>query len=195
MVSAVLVCRKEKVAMAQDQIDELQNAVYAASEARRKLESDRSSERYKAINEFERKLDADVLGPKYDEPLRLARQTENEARRALTAEKDRVALASVGEAPFPLGTRFIEWKKIGHGRYQSLGKATVAVLEVFTSASVAPSNQSYGKANIGDYVLRVLKKDGTPSARYIKPSRDWNTNNVNFRPWFPEGVDPSQEES
>jgi hypothetical protein len=183
-----------------DRTEELQEAAWAAARKRRDLESQRDGERRKAIQEFELKLDKEVIEPKFGEKIRQARTKEREAELALKVEQDRVALASVSKAPWPIGTRFVEWERsFSRGPFQKRKKKheEVAVLEVFTSQSAKPSNFSdYKKPLIGAYVLRVLKKDGTPSARYIQGSYSWSEpRTFSFGRWHPEGVDPNKEDA
>lgn len=94
-------------------------------------------------------------------------------------------IASAAErAPAPVGSRFCEWS-YGRSYYGKTG--VVGVLEVFTHESKHPNNRRFGLASPGDFVIRHLKKDGTPSLNYTRWSVDCPHG------WFPEGVDPNKK--
>lgn len=59
---------------------------------------------------------------------------------------------------------------------------------MITAKSEHPGNKTYGLANRGDLVIRILKKDGTPSKAY-----DW-VNRYGSPRWVPEGTDLLQED-
>lgn len=44
----------------------------------------------------------------------------------------------------------------------------VGITEVITGDSVHPGNKTFGRADLGEVVLRLMKKDGKPSAHYVR---------------------------
>lgn len=70
------------------------------------------------------------------------------------------AAAAVAKTPWPVGARFVEWKRgglSGGGPWYITG--TIGVFEVWSSASAKPGNiGSYRVPEIGRYVIGAKKK-------------------------------------
>lgn len=117
-------------------------------------------------------------GLKHDPSIEAAADRAHAARVALDEALEARALTGEG-APYPLGTKLYEWERKKWAREWAL-TGRVGVMEGFTRQSEQPDSLQHGRARIGDYVVRVLKKDGTPSKLYI--------NRFHWRNWLPEGI-------
>lgn len=114
-------------------------------------------------------------------------QTRHAADMAVLAAREARALAGEG-APYPLGTRMVEWEWVPRGSALRMVNGRIGIFEAVTSASEHPGNlASYSMAKIGDYVIRLLKKDGARSLQYV--TMGWDMRNR----WRPEGVDINAE--
>ena len=83
---------------------------------------------------------------------------------AVEAEKERIALSG-DSAPLPLGTRLEEWHQDRWSKTESR-TGRVGIFEAITATSEHMSNKVWGRAKRGDYVVRLLKKDGSPAKKY-----------------------------
>lgn len=105
--------------------------------------------------------------------LQAVREARFAASQAVLEAREAAALRGEG-APLPLGTRVCKWVT-PYARWSSrpLGpdelKAT-GVIEAITRESEHPANLEYGRADVGQFVIRLHKKDGTLGARYEKLS-------------------------
>jgi len=62
--------------------------------------------------------------------------------------------------------------------------------ELIKQDSEHPANISHSRASIGSVVIRLLKKDGTRSAKYVTPQFSWGGDGKQaFYNWFPDGMD------
>lgn len=85
----------------------------------------------------------------------------------------------------PVGTRMVEWST-GRGYYSHRSWAKTGrtgKLAIWDEHSDYPTNTRYGHPSVGDYYVRVVKKDGTIS-RNFETLSDWKSK------WLPEGVNP-----
>lgn len=168
----------------------LQLAYDDAHDRREDLESARARERHETLAEYTAALDR-KLEETYGEQIRIAREEEARTHAAWMQEKEQEALTR--QYPYPLGTVMVEWKlpRYSYGREASRGARSFTgrrgVLEVITSTSEHPSNQAdYRRAQVGALVIRLLKKDRTPSKMY--EHRQWEMRHR----WVPEGTDLTQ---
>ena len=145
----------------------------------------------KLKDEFYARLNRELQEGGFRDRVRKANTSEYEARLALQAEKERIALEETVH-PYPLGTRMVEW---GYPKYTYCGTpkdrrltGRIGVLEVITEKSEHPANKTNGLAERGELVIRILKKDNTPSKSYERVN-GWRSDH-----WVPEGADLRQED-
>jgi hypothetical protein len=147
-------------------------------EARRALEETRE----KLVATAKNKIDV-ALKESYDHVGRL-RQQYLEAEKAWKTAKV-VAAQSKPSEHGPVGTRMVEWTNgrsyFGSTRREWSTTGRKGVLDIWTDESVAPGGTKWSLPGVGDYYVRVLKKDGTESTRFEK------LNNWGLK-WRPEGV-------
>jgi hypothetical protein len=113
------------------------------------------------------------LDVEFKEPLAQALEKKLTAKKVWEEARDAAALSATLATPreIPLGTRVEEWSAPKGWGYSREKKSTGrrGVLEVITATSEHPDNvPSYRRASVGDVVVRILKKDGTPSKKYVK---------------------------
>lgn len=126
-----------------------------------------------AVDELTKEIAA-RLEAKFGAEIREAESAQKAARKALELleiEENRLRLA------FPEGTRYEEYKSRMFSSSPPLKTGQFAILELATHDSLYPKGQSAPEP--GAAILRLLKKDGTPSARWEKTG--W------FNNWVREG--------
>ena len=147
------------------------------------------------ISAARRIIDADIAAL-YGDRLDAAQEAYTIAYRAHLAALEAHALTGAG-CPVPLGTKLVKWeipKSRSWMRGISMKVVAHGVVEAITGQSVHPSNMAeYSRAKIGAFVVRHLKKDGTPSARYDKLHWSRENDYTVLYGWHPEGVDPNKE--
>jgi hypothetical protein len=118
------------------------------------------------------------------------------AENAFHAEEDRLrVLGNSTKLPHPEGTVLVEWKA---GRYyadKTLRPARKAVLQIYREGDPLPANVKWHRPQVGEIILRLLKKDGTPSSaiEQIHSRGDWFVNDAGGRyHWLRVGVEPKQ---
>lgn len=166
-------------------LEDLQKAHWDAGNACRDLQCERDEKRWESVKAFERELD-ERLDAEYGERLRALIQAERDAEQAYLAEKEKDAAK---DAPYPIGTKMVEWTEPYRSFYNEVPKkptGRTGVIELVTRETQHPANLRYGKASVGSYVIRLLKKDGTPSLSYVELGA-WRTGT-----WLPEGKEPKQ---
>lgn len=172
-------------------LSDLEQAYKRAASARFDAQDASRTFVQKLTEEFNTRLARELEAGGYNERVLAARIAEHEARKTLEAEKERIALSETVH-PYPLGTRMVEWKYWTHHYHNRPENRAltgrVGILEVITSTSEHPANKTYGLANRGDLVIRILKKDGTPSKMYEQVRRHCAYH------WVPEGTDLLQED-
>lgn len=161
-------------------IEELEKAERDARAALRELEDLRDA----FIREETAKA-RDKWNSQHAEELETIRSRVVAAISNLTSAKESQAMSGDG-APYPLGTQLVEWKRpstYGPAPMKLTGRK--GVVEAITRESEHPNNRSCSRAEIGDFVIRVLKNDGTRSKQY--------ETFVGYRSqWLPEGKKPKQ---
>lgn len=145
------------------------------ADARLAVERERDDER---VQKF-RAID-DELRAKYGERLSALRGAEADARAALLTEEDAKARAAAGTT-YPVGTVLLHWKRHPYAKPSYTHDGQRGVLEIVTTDSRFGGNISHAPT-IGKEIVRLLKKDGTPSLRYDTWISDWR----------PDGVDPNR---
>lgn len=125
------------------------------------------------------------LEARFGEMLRNASAAEAQAEQLFIAEQARVALEKAQAKTYkvPVGSVLHEWTT---KRFEKTPVWTGrrGVLEIISPESSHPGNLAYGRARIGDVVVRLLKKDGSPGQSYVQ---GWN-----LKFWAPEGTDLAQ---
>lgn len=129
----------------------------------------------------------------FDSAIEDAHQRSVQARLAL--EEARIERAEAfTDAPYPRGTKFVKWCLSSYPRRWYPDKDTAGVLEPVNHDTVHPDGRNR-LAEPGDYIIRVLKKDGTVSKRYERIHRGHDNEYHLPWHWYPEGVDPNAEEA
>jgi len=145
-----------------------------------------------AANEA-RRLAREAADLKYNSAIQKALNDLSDAKAAVLDAKTALALTGDG-APAPIGTVLYEWRRKKYSSY-TYAKGTslsgrVGVVTPVTKDFVHPANiGSYSQAKVGSFVLRLLKKDGTPGLQYI-PLTSYILSD-----WLPEGISHPQAES
>jgi hypothetical protein len=147
--------------------------------------------------EISRRLD--VARAAIDEDLREQREEAAQARIAVSDMKMLVLdPAKVQEAistdrgPYKIGTMLVEWTRGNRYGFSTINHpiemtGRKGIMEVWSSDSIRPSNLRWTLPHPGDYVIRILKADGTPGIKF--ESRSWEMSNE----WFPVGKDPNKK--
>lgn len=165
-------------------LDRLELTAYEARKARQKVQEvirAEKAERYAAI--------AAEIDAAYKSELEAAQKCECEAEDAVLTEREKTAQSGIG-AKWPVGTKLVEWahpyrRYGGPSREPRARTGRVGVVEAITRQSEHPSNLAdYSRAIVGSFVIRLQKKDGSPSKQYI-PIRSY------LGGWFREDVDPN----
>lgn len=147
-----------------------------------------------AADEFRRDLEREArdritkdVEERYGEAVRSANIRVYEARKALDAAKEVQAKTCLTDERI-----YVEWTTSGRYWDRTPRPGRRGKLEIFTRESAVPGNlATYSQPCPGDIVMRVLKKDGTPSSRFER--NGWNPDSSR-RTWYPEGEKPSQQE-
>lgn len=128
----------------------------------------------------------------YDADITMLRATASSALRARDAARIAIGDAVLANIPY---RDVVEWK---HRRYGAPIEKTgqSGVLEVWTNESLCAANlANYSIPNAGNLVIRVFKKDRTPSAKFIKIGRSGNHGKYDPTKlpmfWYPAGIDPN----
>ena len=172
-------------------IEELEAERYRATNALTHLQNAVYRDRRALEEAAAAKIKAE-LAAKYDAPLAELAAAEAAARAALDAARVAAAAATPG---VPKGV-LIEWDRLESRRYnrdwamRRTGRR--GVIEVVTADTEWPGNiGSYRRPDPGGFILRLLKKDGTPSLlfeRWTPPTEEGMT--WGSARWVPEGEKP-----
>ena len=153
----------------------------------------REAELRQAVDELKRQHAEQVHG-EFITRLTEAASAAHEARVVVDAE--RVASAP-SRSPYPIGTILHRWEDgaASWARNHSWQRTnTTGRVEVFTAKSAWPANQTSGKPEPGDVVIRPLNKQGKPLAKRVRLTggmhsyggEDWEA-----REWCAEGETPT----
>lgn len=98
-----------------------------------------------------------------DEIARLLRDSSEKRTRYLAAlERNN---AEDDNAPCPIGTKVRRKKNVSHGYTPSYVEET-GILALVTRETRLPANTAtYSRPKVGSFIVRILKKDGTPGTR------------------------------
>lgn len=164
-------------------LKKLQDAEDAATTEYRQAREDFRDKRDERIKQATAKIDAELAAEAANVDG-LCREM-NDASQRLADAREAESLAGK-DAPHPPGTKLYEWKRSGWASLSEL-KPTgrVGVLEVWTAASEIMKNQIKYPPARGDFVIRVLKADGTPGKQIIRHSFEMES-------WHKEGWKPKR---
>jgi hypothetical protein len=169
-------------------VEELEQVYDRAWRRHDALQVQHRDRRAKLLRAFERQLDAE-LDVEFKEPLAQALAEKLATKKAWEEVRNAALLSAALATPreILLGTRVEEWlspKYCPRDPKKPTGRQ--GVLEVVISTSEHPDNSSY-RAPVGTVVVRILKKDGTPSKKYVY--RQWSIENE----WRPCATQPAAE--
>lgn len=121
-----------------------------------------------------REMDAKIEA-EFGERLRSASSRCNQLRSEVDALKDQIRTRDV-ELPYPVGTALQHYQTERYSRdLKATGK--IGQIEIITEASAHPENLGpWSRAKVGEVVVRFLKKDGSPSAKYERWQNSWSPN-------------------
>ncbi len=173
-------------------IEELETALNDAENNRYRLQRKKDDEIRDAVDNFREKTQTEV-GLKYDADIISLQEKKATAHMALADAKTALALSGEG-SEYPIGTILVEWHRRKYtswsygNNYILSGKK--GIVQPVTKDFVHPANlSSYSRASTGTFVIRILKKDGTPGLQYEK------LGSYQSKYWLPEGViHPEAEE-
>lgn len=170
-------------------LQQLEETAIAARRALTALEVAKNDEE-RALIDAAKETIRKEMSAKHDPAIRNSRAAVSAAELLLNNEKDRIARTGEG-GPFPVGTKVAEWEQ---DRWSRKWKAPVkfGVIECITRDSLHAGNVSdWSRAKLGEFVIRHLKKDGTPSAKYTIADRGWRDEGQKLPyGWYLDGVHP-----
>lgn len=168
-----------------ERLDELQREMYRLRGEASKIKNMRDMWIYDRERAAKATIEAEAA-PIFAERINAAQKALAAATQAY--EDTKIAEAQAGvDAKYPIGTKMAKWRRKYRYSYGSDNPWTeqtgdFGIVEVITRESQHPANfADYSRASLGSIVIRKLKKDGTPSAQYVK-FHDWYA-------WFPADKD------
>jgi hypothetical protein len=149
--------------------DKLRKIYEAALRKEDRLHDAKSSARRAKTAVFVAGLDRE-LSDTFDDQISEAQRSRLEAKAALDAAVEAEALAAPRE--IPLGTIMEELATAYRGLSpESRPTGKLGILELITKDSEHPQNVLYGRAVVGEVVVRQLLKDRTPGKSYVRAWR------------------------
>ena len=148
--------------------------------------NDVEKRRYDRKSMLERKLH-EKLYEEFGVELEDARREQAKAKKEYQEAVDMVSLERV-RLDYPEGTILVRW---GTGRNPVDFKPIMiksndrVIIQVYRRGDVLPLGIRWGKPNVGEVILREIKKDGTPG----KKVELWKTDMKKY--WLPEGQEPT----
>lgn len=157
----------------------------AAREARQRHTAacEERDEECDALLEIERKRIGDLVHDKHAAKIVELGKAAHEAEQLMLTERE---INGAKEAKYPVGTKLVRWvKKYDRWNYRNWENVGFGVVEVCTRETVHPGGWAeYSCAEVGDVIVRHLKKDGTPGAMYSRKIEDYKET------FLPEGKQP-----
>lgn len=151
---------------------------------------------YRELMQIEETRISALMAAKYAARRDSAQKIAGAALALYTEALESQAKTGLG-CPLPIGSKVIEWTPIS--RYGGGPKAATntGIVEAITRESIHPANAaSYSRAKVGDFVIRLLKKDGSIGSKYCRMSIDWTTSKISLPyGWHPEGFNPNTKEA
>lgn len=163
-------------------LPELREARDETAVAYLNLRDKMSNETHRRLEEARKKINEDIHR-EFGIELELAFKAKNEA---YTACQKAEVEAAAAQAPFPVGTKLVGWSHSKYAGYNAKREATaLGVLEVYSNSTKAQHN-ARRKFHLepGKYIVRLLKKDGTPGLLIEPYGRGGKYI------WLPEGQTP-----
>lgn len=148
-------------------LEELQDAANAARDKYIAADTKRDTFVSERRSHYEQIIQQEAADYSVERNLALA--ALHLANTAAADEKDRIARTGAN-APLPVGTVMIEWKPpLGFAGRTWSKTGRRGLIEMVTKDSKHAENLSrYSRAGLGTCVIRILKKDGTPSIQYTE---------------------------
>lgn len=171
----------------QTELDRLTEALENARDDLRQSRDQSEEFVRRAVEDFRDKFQR-VADKKFGPGIASKEQAVERAREALEAEAKRLAETGEGMKLKP-GTKLLEWASPRFSIRHKLEPTGVAgVIEVWTESSARPENLSRWRIpSPGSVVLRILKKDGTLSSKFVHSDYGGE-----FFNWLPEGRKPEK---
>lgn len=141
-----------------EKLKELQAAHWAVDEELSELNRDRRERE----RQLQREIEATLI-TEFNEAILSLKAKVAEAKKAFDEERSRLAKEKPGH-PYPLGTVMCEWEYESKWSRKMAKTGKEGIFEIVTNETQFPKNIEYRK-EIGSYIVRILKKDGTPSLR------------------------------
>ena len=165
-------------------LKEAEAAYMAAQEAAGKAERAYETERDKRIRRATDEIDHDMREQRSEHlALCRARGFAEIAWKEARVEAARKKAHTLG----PIGTVLIEWdsgRSYGYTSRREWRKTgRTGKLDVWTMDSAHPANMTWSLPSVGDFYVRVVKKDGSES-RLFESLRGYSSD------WFVEGKSP-----
>lgn len=162
-------------------VKDLRKAVEEAYRVRLDVEKRRDMTRRELLQNVD-----ETLRASYGAELEAANVKERALRDDLRKAEDAERMANV-VLPYPEGTVLNHWSR---GRYYTISSSwrttgKRAVVQVYRQGDPLPVNARYNRPEVGQVVLRELKKDGTPG----KAVEIWYESAMKNE-WLPEGTKP-----
>ena len=158
-------------------LEELQNVLHEANNLKMNVEARQREREQELMAKMREQLDY-IFGQEW----RIAVDAVNKASAEYTIERNKVnEQKSLESLPYPVGTKLFEWEtKQWTNEFRKTNR--VAVLEIYKQGDALPVNTRWSRPEVGDMVLRILKKDGTVGSK-VEVFRDYLKSW-----WLPEGV-------
>lgn len=146
---------------------------------------DKKRSKMHALMEEYRKSIQPQLDAEFDADIVAVAQKSCELREL--ADADDIADAKA-KLPYPVGTILIGWSDKNSGWYSKTPNYQIVakgIFEIVTADTEHPATTTYSRPSIGEYIVRLLKADGTPSKKYQRFSH------YSSLKWLPEGKNPN----
>ncbi len=178
-------------------IPELKEAADLAERAMRLAQSNKERTIRARVDAFKALVEVEETA-NFDAQILVTTRAYVDSVAARDAAIDAAARAGEG-TPFPVGTKVFEWRAASRWFYSreiGLIRGKAGVIEVITTYSKHPDNKAaYRMAALGEPVVRILKKDGTPGLQYEKLIKNYGDKDYRLPwGWHFEGVDPNKKE-
>ena len=133
------------------------------------MRDERDTKRDNLVNEATHKID-EAIDAEYGERIKDLRLKSIAADKVV---RDAEVADAIKDAPWPVGTKLIGWGR-ACGRYdhiygdlKPLTKQVEGILEVVTDDTIHPATLSrYGRASVGSYIIRLIRKEGAVGIAY-----------------------------
>jgi hypothetical protein len=162
----------------------------------------------KQVRDDEIKALSEPVERRYREAMEQLRTTWEPRIKAAQSELDALKLAAAEQGRgladgLTLGRIVWEWKRGTYGRFLH-APSRRGRIEIFRQGDPEPLNAPrYGRANVGDYIVRIITKSGQAGKEYVRLPRATCGTTVERlemtdkhelpHGWYPEGVDPNKE--